>query len=213
MQAVGLLSILSLGLFIIRVAFTGVTNFLFVPENLLLTWLGLIISWVLVEQLKTQSWLSWRNILLSVLWIFFLPNSWYVLTDFIHVFPTGEISQLYDIVLVSTLVLVGFTVGFTSLYMVHRELQKRLSLRESTAAAAAIILLSSFAIYLGRDLRWNSWDVIKNPSGIILNVSDRIIDPLGYPRSLNVTGLFFVLLSTLYIAIWIFIHPHAPKKK
>src|SRR3989344_6019750 len=122
LQATGLISVLCLGLLIVRVAATGTTRYMFVPQNLILAWLALMMSWVLVEQLKSKPWLSWQNLILTVLWLFFLPNTWYVLTDFIHVFPTGEISQLFDIVLVSLLVLAGFSLGFTSLYLVHHEL-------------------------------------------------------------------------------------------
>jgi uncharacterized membrane protein len=109
--------------------------------------------------------------------------------------------------MVGSLVMVGFTLGFTSLFLIHKELLKRFGNMPAGYLVTAIILLSSFAIYLGRDLRWNSWDVIANPSGIILNVSDRLIDPLGHLRAFNVTGLFFVLLSVMYLAIWLVFKP------
>lgn len=211
LQALGLLSLLCVGLFLFRVVATGTTHFLFVPENLVLAWLSLFFAWLLVTELKIKRWLSWQNVSLSILWLVFLPNAWYVLTDFIHVRPRGEISQLYDIVMMSTLVLCGFILGFTGLYLVHLQFKKRLGGRVSAEMVGAIILVSSFAIYLGRDLRWNSWDVITNPSGIILNVSDRVLDPFGHPRALNVTGLFFVLLSTIYLAIWLFMRPSSSK--
>jgi uncharacterized membrane protein len=63
---------------------------------------------------------------------------------------------------------------------------------------AAILLLSSFAIYLGRDLRWSSWDVVSDPAGITLDVSDRVVHPLGHPRSWDMTGSLFLLLAVIY---------------
>jgi uncharacterized membrane protein len=203
LKSVGLISGLCLAFFVVRLILTGSSAYLFIPGNLVLAWLGLFFGWVLVYQLKVTRWVSWQNIALSFLWLFFLPNTWYVLTDFIHVYPTGDISELYDIVMVGSLVMTGFILGFTSLYLVHRELLKRFGNIRAGYLVAGIILLSSFAIYLGRDLRWNSWDVAANPSGIILNVSDRLIDPLGHLRAFNVTGLFFVLLSVMYLAIWL----------
>jgi hypothetical protein len=53
--------------------------------------------------------------------------------------------------------------------------------------------------------------VVTNPNGVILNVSDRLIDPLGHLRAFNVTGLFFVLLSVMYLAVWLAFGP--PKKR
>jgi len=207
LQAASLISLLCLILFLVRILMTGTYRYWFIPENLALAWACLIFAWVLVGQLKEQRWLSWQNLSLSVLWLVFLPNSWYVLTDFVHIRATGEISQLYDIVLMTSLVISGFVLGFASLYLVHLELRKRLGSRVSGAMVAIILLLSSFAIYLGRDLRWNSWDVVADPGGLILDVSDRVVDPFGHPRAINVTVLFFVLIGTIYLAIWIWARP------
>jgi hypothetical protein len=54
---------------------------------------------------------------------------------------------------------------------------------------------------------------VANPGGIIFDVSDRFIDPFGHPRALNVTGLFFVLLGVIYLAIWVLVRPYKPKTK
>lgn len=210
--AVGLLSGLSLGLFFLRIVITGTGRYWFIPENLALAWLSFVFGWLLMISLKKRRWATWQNISLSILWLFFLPNSWYVLTDFLHVTATGEINQIYDIVMMFSLVLCGFVLGFTSLYIFHKQFLKRWSARVSHSLVVAILLLSSFAIYLGRDLRWSTWDVVANPSGIILDVSDRFIDPLGHPRTINVTGLFFALLGTIYLAIWILARPYKPRK-
>ena len=211
-QSSFLLSGLCIVFFVYRLILTGNWRFSFIFANLTLAWLGIIFAWLLAKRLKNNSWITWQSITLTVLWLIFLPNTWYLLTDFLHVKPTGEVSEIYDIVLVGTLVMNGFVLGFTSLYLVHVQLLKRLSEYKSLLIIIGVILLSSFAIYLGRNLRWNSWDVLTNPGGLILNVSDRIIDPFGHPRALNVTALFFVLLSTVYIAIWNFVRPQ-PRRK
>lgn len=213
LKAVGLVSGLCVAMFFVRAFATGVTRFVFVPENLALAWLALGFAWALSKKLKLQRWASWQNLTLSLLWLFFLPNAWYVLTDFVHVTPSGQISQIFDIVMISTLVFSGFALGFTSLLIVHKEFLKRWSAGQAHLAVATILLAASFAIYLGRDLRWNTWDVLTNPSGIILNVSDRVIDPFGHPRAVNITLLFFGLLSVLYLAIWQFFAPKRSSKK
>ncbi|HVX58927.1 MAG TPA: DUF1361 domain-containing protein [Candidatus Saccharimonadales bacterium] len=200
-EAVGLVSLLCLAMLGFRAQTTGSTRYWFIPENLVLAWAGLAFGWILVNRLKVGRWLSWQNIVLSAIWLFFLPNTWYVLTDFLHVYATGEISELYDIAMIGTLVITGFALGFTSLYLVHKELDKRLSPIESWSVVEAVILLASFGIYLGRVLRWNSWDLVTNTSGLIINVSDRVADPTGNPHAFTMTGLFFVTLSVIYFAI------------
>ena len=205
--AAGLLSVATIFLLSFRVLLSGTTRYWFIPENLLLAWVALFMAWLLCNNLNNQRWLSWKNLLLTFLWLIFLPNTWYVLTDFVHIYPNGEVSQIFDIVLMGLLFLTGFSLGIASLFLVHSELTKRLSLLKSYAFAELAILLSSFAVYLGRDLRWNSWDVVKNPGGLVVNVSDRIVDPFGNPRALNVTLLFFFIVSVVYAAFWILSQP------
>ena len=213
LASVGLLSAASIVLLGFRVILTGTVRYWFVPENLALAWIAIFLAWLLTKELKNRRWMSWQNLGLTALWLIFLPNTWYVLTDYIHVFPNGEVSQLFDIVLISLLVFTGFILGFTSLFLIHRQLLHRVGALRSYLLIELAIFTSSFAIYLGRDLRWNSWDVIKNPSGVLVNVSDRIADPFGSQRAINVTLLFFMLISLIYLAFWIFSHPADSKPR
>jgi len=201
-ESVGLLTLLCLVLLVYRAINTHTLRYFFVPENLILAWAGLYFGWLLAEWLKTHPWKSWSSIGLSALWLFFLPNTWYLVTDFIHVYPTGEISELYDIVLMMSVTLVGIILGYTSLYLLHHEFKKRLTPARTFLVIEAVILLSSYAIYLGRVLRWNSWDVVSNPGGLIINVSSSVLDPLGQPHAFSLAGLFFVVLSVTYWALW-----------
>jgi uncharacterized membrane protein len=210
LMSVGLLSAAAILLLGFRVLLSGTVRYWFVPENLALAWIALFLAWLLTKELKNRRWLSWQNLGLTLLWLLFLPNTWYVLTDYIHVFPNGEVSQLFDIILISLLVFTGFILGFTNLFLIHRQLLHRAGALKSYLLIELSIFTSSFAIYLGRDLRWNSWDVIKNPGGVLVNVSDRIADPFGSQRALNVTFLFFMLISLIYLAFWILSRPQEP---
>ena len=92
--------------------------------------------------------------------------------------------------------------GFSSLYMVQAQLRRRVNLRTSAIVTGVIILLCSFAIYLGRDLRWNSWDVLVNPAGILFDVSDHFIHPFQHGDMFTTTISFFVLIGSLYVVGW-----------
>lgn len=212
LQTLGFLSGLCLGLFVFRLLVTGVSRYWFVPENLMLAWLALFFGWILVKQLERRGWLNWQALCLTGLWLLFLPNAWYVMTDFIHVFDSGEISYLYDIAMITVLTLTGFLLGFTSLFMVHRQLLKRIDILSSGLIIETVILLASFAIYLGRDLRWSTWDIFTNPSGLILSITDRVINPFGFPRALDVTSILFVMISGIYFSVWLFFKPVANRK-
>jgi uncharacterized membrane protein len=174
----------------------------FLIWNLFLAWLPLGFAWLLVRQLKVTRWLSWQNIVLSVLWLGFLPNSFYLVSDYIHLHETGEVSLLYDIVMFTSFIFNGLVAGFMSLFLVHRELLRRFDPRKTHAVIVGILLSCSFAIYLGRSLRWNSWDVLVNPAGLLFDVSDRVVNPGAHPQSFVTTITFFLLLSSMYYVVW-----------
>lgn len=186
----------------LRVVASENTNYSYLLWNLLLAWLPLLFAWLLHQRLSRERWLSVGNLLLTALWLGFLPNSFYILSDFIHLRSTGDVSLLYDIVLFASFVWNGFVLGFMSLFIVHRQLIKRVSAAKAHTLVGGVLLVCSFAIYLGRYLRWNSWDVLINPAGLLFDVSDRIINPAAHPQSLVTTSTFFILLSSMYLVLW-----------
>ncbi len=166
--------------------------------NLFLAWLPLVFATWIVTLLRRKVWSSWEGLLASALWLLFLPNSFYMVSDFIHLQEVLRVDILYDAVMFTSFIFVAFILGLCSLYLVHREFSRRFSWFASDTWLAGIILLSSFAIYLGRDLRWNSWDILTNPGGLLFDISDRIIHPSAYPQMFLTIGIFFVLISSIY---------------
>lgn len=170
--------------------------------NLFLAWIPLLLSLALLRLLRSRLWSSWEALSLTLLWLLFLPNSFYMISDFVHVQDVARHNLLYDIVMFAACIFTAVLLGFSSLYIVHAELRKRMSLRSSSIAVGIILLVCSFGIYLGRDLRWNSWDVFTNPAGILFDVSDHLIHPLRSGDMFTITLSFFVLLGSLYAVGW-----------
>ena len=192
----------SLTLSMLRILDSGNFRYSFMTWNLMLAWIPLGVAWWLVQRLKSTPWLSWQNITLALVWLAFLPNSFYLLSDFIHVYDTGEVSHLYDVVMFGSFIFNAFFVGYLSIYLLHKELLKRISYRSAHVIIASVLLACSFAIYLGRSLRWNSWDLALQPAGILFDVSEGIVNPSSHPESLVTTTTFFLLLSSTYLVIW-----------
>ena len=199
--ALGFSSLVSVLLFVVRAFRYDSFDYWFLNWNLLLAWLPLIFAWQLHKRLKTQVWTSWQNIVLSFLWLGFLPNSFYICSDLVHLPIFSADAILYDAVLLLSFSINGFFLGFLSLYIIHRQLFRRLKQR-SHIIIAAILLLCSFAIYLGRYLRWNTWDVLINPAGLLFDVSDRILNPSSHPQTFVTTLSFFALLGSIYVVVW-----------
>jgi len=178
------------------------TLFWFLNWNLFLAWLPLVFGYWLTVNLKSKRWLNWQNILLTLLWLGFLPNSFYLITDFVHLAPTRDVSLLFDIVMFMVFAWNGLLLGFISVMVVHIELLRRLKRRTAMRLIGGVLVLCSFAIYLGRYLAWNTWDIIVNPGGLLFDVSDRIVRPTSYPNTFTTTALFSVVLITLYYTIF-----------
>lgn len=193
---------LSAGLLLSRFLSAQSTRFWFMIWNLALAWIPLIFAWKLRSWLSKDRWNSWQGILLTGLWLFSLPNAFYLITDFIHLRPTGEVSVLFDAVLLMSFALNGLILGYLSVFIVHRELKKRLNERNTLLILLAIFLLSGIGVYMGRYLAWNTWDILINPLGILFDISDRLIHPFNYPNTFTTTAMFFVLISTFYLVVY-----------
>lgn len=200
--ALGVSSLVSVGFWLVGVASNGNTDFWYLVWNLTLAWVPLVLALWLERILHMRLWSGWLALLVTFLWLVFLPNSFYVISDFVHLTETPRADVVFDVVMLGSFALNGLILGYLSLFLVHIELRKRLSARSSGLIVAAILLLSSFAIYIGRDLRWNTWDVIFSPASLLFDVSDRLLNPGAHPQVFSTTLAFFVLLSTIYVVIF-----------
>lgn len=197
-----LFSLISVSLLIGGAVRGGGEAYSYMVWNLFLAWLPLLFILWLYGTLQRKRWSSWEGIIVSLLWLFFLPNSFYIVSDLIHIQEAVPGEVLYDSVMFMSFALNGLLLGYISLYLFHSKLKARTTARTARRTVAFILLLCSFAIYLGRDLRWNTWDIFVNPAGLLFDISSRFINPLSYPRMFVVTGVFFVLLMTLYYVGW-----------
>ena len=170
--------------------------------NLTLAWLPLIFALRLMTVLRHKLWSSWEALGYSVLWLILLPNSFYLISDFIHLQDVKRVDVLYDALMFTSFIYTGVILGFSSLYLVHLQLRRRLEAREAASWIGVMLLICSVAIYIGRDLRWNSWDLLTNPGGLLFDISDRLQHPSAYPQMLVTISAFFVLLSTMYLLLW-----------
>lgn len=200
--ALGLSCSVSIGLLVARVIASDSQRYTFLIWNLALAAVPLLLGWWLVQRIEEYGWFKWQQVILTAAWLSFLPNSFYIITDFIHLRETYEASLMFDVVLLLSFALNGLILGFISLYLVHAQLIKRFHPKTAYLVVAIILLACSFAAYLGRYTRWNSWDVLLRPAGLLFDVSDRFINPAAHQETYLVTLLMFGLLMSLYAVIW-----------
>lgn len=196
------LPIVSVFLLLVRATASDSSRYLFLPWNLFLAAVPLLLAWWLIWRVRQFGWLKWQQILLTFAWIAFLPNSFYLITDFIHLQPNHEADLLFDIVLLASFMISGLILGMLSIYMVHVEIAKRLRGQLTYVLVGLVLLASSFAVCLGRYTRWNTWDILLQPAGLLFDVSDRLINPGLHAQTYQTTLTLFLVLFGAYVALW-----------
>ena len=195
-------SVVSLGLVVVTSLAANELVYPFLIWNLFLAWLPLALAYRLWLVLQHKLWSSWEALLVTIAWLVLLPNSFYMVSDFIHLPELPASQLLLGTITIMAFVFTGVCLGVTSLYLIHREFLKRVSVRTAAGLIGGLLLIASVAMYVGRDLRWNSWDVIVNPFGLLFDLSDRLLHPDQYAAALGAILPFFVLLATIYYVAW-----------
>lgn len=189
-------------LLVFRILSSDSTRYLFLIWNLFLAVVPVLFAYWLVVRLKNHNWKNPKQLLITIAWFLFLPNSFYLVTDFIHLRETFEASLLYDAVMFTSFAVSGLILGFISVFLVHKEISRRFSPIKASSIIVGVLLACSFAIYLGRFTRWNTWDVLFKPAGLLFDVSDRVVNPIAHYETYATTLIFFVLLTSMYWVIW-----------
>ena len=148
-----------------------------------------------------------------VVWVLLLPNSAYLVTElnFSHRRPTDDPAPLwYDIVMVLSLALSGvlnmlmnvLLVQFAYVLLVRPNDNDPYRQPDSWVLVAVTLLLVSVGIYLGRYVRFNSWDLL-HPGSFVRKLAEHFRAP-AHLRTLAgfvvVHTLFFGLMYLLVVA-------------
>jgi uncharacterized membrane protein len=142
----------------------------------------------------------------TLLWLLFFPNAIYLITElnFSHRGAEDRVPLWFDIVHTLTLTLSGIMNAIASLLIVQSEFIVLIADPTghgsgapvfSWVFAGAVIVLGALGVYLGRYLRFNSWDV-RHPASLVRTLTDHLREP---GRALELGG--FVLTHALLVAL------------
>lgn len=177
----------------------GHFNFLW---NLFLAWVPLLAAvrcyWLHFKDPAAR----WRLGLWTVIWLLFLPNSPYLFTDLIHLTARNATVYWVDLLLLLSIAWTGFMAGVLSLQLMHSVIETRAGRLAGWTAVLSACALSGFGIYLGRVLRWNSWDVLTNPYSLMSDVVSQIRNPLADTKAVVLTVLFACFTGMAYVLIY-----------
>ena len=197
-----IVSFAAVGMLAVRMDRVGEPAFVFLTWNLFLAWIPFVVALCLaaVHARGGPRPLLW---VLAAGWLLFLPNAPYILTDFIHLGRVGGAPLWFDAALIGVFAAGGLALGLASLLIVHHVVEARAGRLVGWAVAVGSLVLSAIGIYLGRFPRFNSWDVVTDPHGLLAVIVQRLADPLGNPFLLRFAVMMSALLLGSYLVTWV----------
>jgi uncharacterized membrane protein len=138
---------------------------------------------------------------LSLVWLLFIPNTFYILTDLYHLTDHGRTSRIpewYDLVLIVSFAWNGLLLGVLSVRHMERLFMPRTSVLAGWFFVYPIMMLNSLGVYTGRYLRYNSWDIISDPLQLLADILDMIIHPFRNHPVWIMIFCFSILLTLIY---------------
>lgn len=192
-------SALCVALVEIRTHETGDPYYRFLVWNLILAWVPLALAVAAYARARRRV-----DLLVAVLlvpWLLFFPNAPYLLTDFIHL-GEGPAPLWYDALMLSAFAWTGLLLGFASLYLVQMILRRALGATVAWIGVLGALGLASVGVYVGRFVRFNSWDALLHPVRVAEVVNEQLSAvPLRVAEALlALTG--FLLVG--YLAVYSF---------
>lgn len=187
-----LLGRLTLCYYPIGTAYSGRSVALGFPPHLFFIW-NVFLAWIpywLSAYFKEEAKTNWRHYVVTFLWLLFLPNAPYIITDLQHLKLYSPMPIWYDSLLFFLFALTGLALGFFSM----RRLDLFWKLRTSKAFHTPLIIfvwtLCSIGVYIGREGRWNSWDLFTRPWDLLVYVVELF--------SLGKEGFSFLIFVIVY---------------
>ena len=179
-----------------RVLRTGDHQYVFLLWNLFLAWIPLFLSTLLQRKLS-----RFQQAIVFGSWLLFFPNALYLVTDLVHLRDELDIPGWYDIILVFSAVMNGLMLAYTSMVKIERYLNLSVKRGRTDLILFSCFSVSSFGVYLGRVLRFNSWTIFVHPFGIYRQVYSQLANPLGHIQTWGMTATLSMFFTLFYFII------------
>ena len=188
-----------------RIVYTGTGGYTNLVWNLFLAWIPFVLAYIAYM-------LTWRKPLTYIiipafafLWLIFFPNAPYILTDLQHLGRyAGNVPVWYDVILLIWFSWTGMLLGIVSLNLMQQIVKREIGRFAGWMFVLLVACLTGVGIYIGRFVRLNSWDILKNPIQIVSNVTDWLEDPSL--KSVGFIALYTLFFIFVYLTLYAFSH-------
>jgi uncharacterized membrane protein len=179
---------------------TGDSFYRFLIWNLILAWVPFVFA--LGAYVSARRGAGVTATALGVLWLLFFPNAPYLLSDFIHLHESRGTPLWYDALMLAAFAWTGLLLGFASLYLMQMIWRYAAGTLLSWLGVVAALALASLGVYLGRFVRFNSWDALVRPRAIAHVIRTELENPLQHPRLLVSLVALTAALSVGYLIVY-----------
>ena len=188
-----------------RIAYSDSVRYRSLVWNLFLAWIPFLLAYF-TYALSWKKWLLYLILPFTIiLWLVFFPNAPYILTDLQHLANETNAAPLwYDVIVMIWFGWTGLLLGLVSLYLMQDIVQRAFGRMLGWTFVFLVSILSSFGVYLGRFVRFNSWDILNDPKEIVVTILGLAIDPSK--RLVAFTILFAVFYLFVYLTLYSFAH-------
>lgn len=179
-----------------RMLYTENIKFIFLIWNIFLGWIPFVCSSYVLKNINKK--LGFKNIVFILLTIAFLPNAVYLITDLIHLKPRADVALWYDAILLFCFSLLGLIYSTISLINIERISKYYLPKKWVLPLMLFLIFGSGYGVYLGRVLRWNSWDALVHPFQILMDTFHCVLHPFQN----KLAWLMTILFASIQAMFW-----------
>ncbi|MDR2181529.1 MAG: DUF1361 domain-containing protein [Treponema sp.] len=137
-------------------------------------------------------------VLIFIFWLLFFPNAPYIITDLFHLRVIKTMPVWYDTLMILSYAWAGLLYGFLSLWDIESILGRKLAPPLITIISTILLFIGSFGIYMGRYLRWNTWDLFIKPQEVLGEIGDRLLNPFGHRTTWGMTIFMGCFLNIVY---------------
>ncbi len=193
-------SLLGVAFFVVRVWWTDSTLHRFLMWNLFLAWIPFVCAVWMVSMYRRRA-SAWLYIFPSIVWLLFFPNAAYLVTDLYNLQNMPPVPFWYDIGFFATLAWTGLLLAVASLQIVQRMVKQSFGVVWSWFVVLIVVGLNGVGIYLGRFLRWNSWDVVTDPLAVLQDAIAPFLHPIAYRQPVAIIIVFSAMLFVFYVSV------------
>ncbi|HET6733745.1 DUF1361 domain-containing protein [Mycobacterium sp.] len=163
--------------------------------NLFLAWIPVLFA-ARFAVVHRRVWL----LPLGLVWLVFLPNSPYLVTDLVHLRYGANLWR--HVLQYGFAAWTGIILGVVSMRLVHERIEREFGRIAGWTTVIVSVGLCAIGVVIGRFHRWNSWDLVAQPDAVVASTLEWVRSPLAYVQSTGVGLAVAAFFGLAYLTIW-----------